>query len=147
MAPPLLCDNRRVRGLLFGDVVFYLGVYAYCLWRHQPGWRYVAGMSIATAGYALWFTARAQLGKSFTVRAVAQDLVTTGLYSKFRHPIYLFSTVGMFGLCLAMHWYKFGAVYITLVAATQWWRARAEAAVLEARFGDAYRRYRAGTWF
>jgi len=31
--------------------------------------------------------------------------------------------------------------------AMQVWRARAEAKVLEARFGEEYRRYRAGTWF
>jgi len=134
------------RALLLGDVVFYLGVYGYCLWHFRPGWQYVAGMSLATAGYALWFMARVQLGKSFSARAVATELVTTGLYSKFRNPIYLFSTLGISGLCVAMRWYKFGGVYVALVAATQWWRAGAEAAVLEAKFGDTYRRYRAQTW-
>ena len=135
------------RALLYGDVVFYLGVYVFCLWHHRPGWLYLAGMALATVGYTLWFTARAQLGEAFSFRAEASRLVTTGLYSRFRNPIYVFSTLGMFGLCVAMGWYKFGGVYILLVAITQWRRSKAEAATLEAKFGDRYREYRARTWF
>jgi protein-S-isoprenylcysteine O-methyltransferase Ste14 len=48
------------------------------------------GLTIATIGLVLWISARLQLGQSFTVRARATALVTTGLYSKIRHPIYLF---------------------------------------------------------
>jgi len=135
------------RALPYGDVVFYLGVFVYCLWHHRPGWQYLAGMALATVGYALWFTARAQLGESFSPRAEARELVTTGLYSKFRNPIYVFSALGMFSLCAAMGWYKFGGVYIVLVSIIQWWRAKKEAAVLEEKFGEKYRQYRARTWF
>jgi protein-S-isoprenylcysteine O-methyltransferase Ste14 len=34
-----------------------------------------------------------------------------------------------------------------VIAPVQVWRARKEAAVLEAKFGDEYRAYRASTWF
>jgi protein-S-isoprenylcysteine O-methyltransferase Ste14 len=34
-----------------------------------------------------------------------------------------------------------------IVIPLQIWRARKESAVLEASFGEEYRRYRAGTWF
>jgi protein-S-isoprenylcysteine O-methyltransferase Ste14 len=56
---------------------------------------------MAAVGFALWLTARIQLGKSFSVRARARALVTTGLYSKFRHPIYLFGGVAYAGLLIA----------------------------------------------
>jgi len=142
------CHNSPVRKLArFGDIVFYLAVYAYCVWAHRPGVQYIAGMALATVGYALWFTARAQLGAAFSLKPEARKLVTSGLYSKFRHPIYLFSTVGLAGLCIAMRWYIFGSVYVVAISIVQSRRAKAERAVLEAAFGDQYREYRKQTWF
>jgi protein-S-isoprenylcysteine O-methyltransferase Ste14 len=130
----------------YGDVVFFVGIYVYCLFHPRHDWQYVAGMSVATAGYALWIAARLQLGKSFTARAEARELITTGLYSKFRNPIYVFSTIGIFAIALAMRWYADGIVFLVLISIFQWVRARKEAAILEAKFGDAYRQYRARTW-
>ena len=34
-----------------------------------------------------------------------------------------------------------------LIIPLQIWRGRKEASVLEEKFGDEYRQYRAGTWF
>ena len=135
---------RRV--LIYGDIAFFGGMYIYCLFHPRPGWPYITGMIVATAGYTLWFTARAQLGESFAARAEARQLVTTGLYARVRNPIYVFSGVGIVALCLAARWYAFATVFVILNL-IQWWRARAEASVLEAKFGDAYRQYRAQTWF
>ena len=135
------------RLLPYADIVFYVAVYLYCVWRRRTGTEYLIGMTIATIGYTLWFTARAHLGRAFSAHAVATELVTRGLYSKIRHPVYLFSTIGIAGLCLAMHWYRLGGAYVLLVAITQWRRAIAETKVLEAKFGDQYREYRAHTWF
>lgn len=131
----------------YGDVVFFVGVYIYCLFQPRPDLQYIAGMIVATAGYALWIVARLQLGKSFTARAEARELVTTGLYSKFRNPIYVFSTIGGFAMCLAMRWYAIGISGLLFASIFQGMRALKEAAVLEAKFGDAYRQYRARTWF
>jgi protein-S-isoprenylcysteine O-methyltransferase Ste14 len=133
--------------LKYGDVVFFAGVYVYCLFHPRHNLQYIAGMIVATAGYALWIVARLQLGKSFTARAEARELVTTGLYSRFRNPIYVFSTMGICALCLGMRWYASGIAFLALVSIFQWGRARKEAAILEAKFGDAYRQYRARTWF
>lgn len=135
-------------GLLkYGDVVFFVAVYVYCVFHPRYNWQYMIGMIVATAGYVLWILARLQLGKSFTARAEARELVTTGLYAKFRNPIYVFSTVGIFAMCLAMRWYSSGIAFLVLISIFQWGRARKEAAILEARFGDTYRQYRARTWF
>ena len=135
------------RILPFIDIPAYLGFYAYALWKHRPGVQYIVGMAVATLGFTLWLVARAQLGTSFTVKPEARRLVTTGLYSKIRNPIYFFNLVGTIGMFMAMHWYYVGGIVVILATAFQWQRAKAEAAVLEAAFGDAYRRYRAQTWF
>ena len=103
-------------------------------------------MAVAIAGLALWALARIQLGKSFSVTPQARALVTTGLYSKIRNPIYFFAAVGYVGLMIA--WGKWIAIPLFLAGySLQYLRANREAKVLEAAFGDEYRRYRAQTWF
>lgn len=105
----------------------------------------VAGLALALCGFALWMAARFQLGKSFTVRAQARSLVTRGLYSRFRNPVYLFGEVAYLGL--AVDWGRWiGYLWIVLSSAAQLLRARREAVVLEQAFGEEYRRYKAGTW-
>ena len=104
-------------------------------------------MILAAIGFVSWLIARAQLGESFSAKPQARELITTGLYSKIRNPIYIFSTLGLAGICFGMHWYKFGSLYIASVLIVQWRRSKAEAAILEAAFGDRYRHYRAQTWF
>lgn len=136
---------RRI--FIWFDLAIYLAVYGYCLREHRPGWQYMVGMLLGAMGFALWLTARLQIGDSFSARPRARELITTGLYSKIRNPIYVFSTVGLIGICFAMHWYEFGVIYVGVVSLAQWKRAKAEAAVLEAAFGDKYRKYRAQTWF
>ena len=133
--------------LEYGDVVFFVGIYIYCLFRPRHTWPYVAGMIVATAGYVLWIVARLQLGKSFTARAEARELVTTGLYSRVRNPIYVFHAIGTVAMCVAMRWYASAAFFLAVMVIFQCKRAKREAAVLEAKFGDEYRKYRARTWF
>ncbi len=73
-------------------------------------------------------------------------MVTTGLYSKIRNPIYVFGMVTLIGLTLVLQsralW-----ILLVIVAIGQTVRARKEARVLEAAFGEAYREYRRRTWF
>jgi protein-S-isoprenylcysteine O-methyltransferase Ste14 len=128
-----------------------LMVVALCLFvprfLHQP-WTplRMAGAIVALASLSLIVLARLQLGRSFSVRAKATRLVTTGLYSRIRNPIYTFG--GFFFLGLAMFipaWWLLLALVI--VIPMQVVRSRREAAVLEDTFGDDYRRYRQQTWF
>ncbi len=106
----------------------------------------VVGTALIIAGTAGIATARYQLGKSFALRAKAHQLVTHGVYSKIRNPIYVFGAVMIVGVVLVLHrpilWLLLVAVIIM-----QTLRARREAQVLEAAFGDAYRDYRRKTWF
>ena len=50
---------------------------------------HIIGMAVSVPALALLIVARIQLGGAFSVRAKASTLVTTGLYSRFRNPIYV----------------------------------------------------------
>lgn len=90
--------------------------------------------------------ARFQLGKSFSIRAEARKLVTTGPYAKFRHPIYLFGFLAYAGVLLI--WGSWlAAICFLLIYCVEVFRLRKEERILEAAFKDEYRRYKARTWF
>lgn len=107
--------------------------------------RYI-GTALAVVGVSFVGLARYQLGKSFSVKAEAHRLVTTGLYSRIRNPIYVFGMVMLAGMVLILH-QPIGWLVIVAGVIGQTIRANREAQVLEAAFGDAYREYRRKTWF
>jgi protein-S-isoprenylcysteine O-methyltransferase Ste14 len=105
----------------------------------------IAGLCVAIPSFVLWSLARFQLGKSFTVTAQAKQLVTHGLYSRIRNPIYIFGSLFIIGYILLIgrpRWLLIFALIIPL----QIWRAGKEAHLLEEKFGDDYRTYRRQTW-
>jgi protein-S-isoprenylcysteine O-methyltransferase Ste14 len=106
----------------------------------------VIGTALMLVGIGGIATARYYLGKSFAIKPEAHQLVTRGIYSKIRNPIYVFGIVMLAGFVLVLHrpmlWLLVVAVIIMQTV-----RARREAKVLEAAFGDAYREYRRKTWF
>jgi protein-S-isoprenylcysteine O-methyltransferase Ste14 len=135
-----------VKTLYWTDICIFLA-FAVFVVAHEPlSTRYLIGVGMAVAGFALSILARVQLGQSFSIRPQARKLVTTGLYSKFRHPIYLFRGIAFLGLFIA--WGKLVPfVCFLLIYSLQILRARKEGKVLEQAFGEEYRRYKAGTWF
>ncbi|MGD1104436.1 MAG: isoprenylcysteine carboxylmethyltransferase family protein [Terriglobia bacterium] len=132
--------------LFWMDLPLILGFGAFIVAQRQWNFRYLVGLGLALGGFTLWGLARIQLGKSFSVRAEARALVTTGLYSRFRHPVYLFGGLTYAGLFLA--WGKLipGLCFALIYPTYQTLRSKKEDAVLEQAFGEEYRRYRAGTW-
>src|ERR1700738_3731509 len=104
------------------------------------------GDIIAIPATILLLTARFQLGRSFSVSPQARKLVTHGLYSKIRNPMYLFSALLVLGFLLTLqNPYLF--LIIGVLVPTQIIRAHQEAKLLEEKFGDEYREYRRKTWF
>ena len=119
------------------------------LWQYPPvTWTAlpVAGLSLLIVGFILWTVARFQLGASFAVKAEARQLVTRGLYSKIRNPIYVFGSMVMAGGILVLGKPVWLLIFL-LVIPLQIGRTGKESAVLESAFGEEYRKYRAGTWF
>ena len=106
----------------------------------------IAGAMIGLTSLSLIVLARLQLGRAFSVRAKATRLVTTGVYSRIRNPIYISGCFIFLGLAMFIPaWWLLLALVV--VIPMQVVRSRREAAVLEATFGDEYRRYRQQTWF
>lgn len=116
------------------------------LFRGEPSSLQISGMILTCIAFALWIISRVQLGDSFSIGAKANKLVTHGIYSKIRHPVYVFSVLACVGLVLAtgIHylWFVvFGLVILELV------RIRAEEKVLTQKFGEEYEAYKRTTWF
>jgi len=124
-------------------------VIAFLLFTQAPTiWRpiHILGLAILIPSASLLVLARIQLGNSFSITPQATALVTHGLYSRIRNPVYVFGLLMFVGLIFYLDRPVFLALLIPLVI-LQVIRAGREARVLEAKFGDAYRQYRAQTWF
>ncbi len=106
----------------------------------------IAGLVIGLPSLALLVLARIELGGSFSVRPKAQALVTHGLYSRIRNPIYLFAALTVAGVFLYLG-KPVGLWVFVVIIPMQVYRARQEEKVLEAKFGDEYRQYKSRTWF
>jgi protein-S-isoprenylcysteine O-methyltransferase Ste14 len=140
-------QDRPLYVFTAAQIVAVVVVLWYVFSRPSPwDWQRSAGVALMIVGYAGIATARYYLGKSFALRPQAHQLVTHGVYSKIRNPIYVFGLIAIAGLVLVLHrpvlW-----LLVVAIAIMQALRAHREAEVLEAAFGDAYREYRRKTWF
>ena len=104
------------------------------------------GAILAFVSLCLLGISRFQLGRSFSVTPQARALVTRGIYSRIRNPIYVFSGLMIAGIILVLHrpalWFSLGVLIPIQIV-----RAKREARVLEEHFGEEYRAYRSQTWF
>ncbi|MGO8796391.1 MAG: methyltransferase family protein [Candidatus Sulfotelmatobacter sp.] len=128
--------------------IFVAGVFFWVVFTRPGPWDWQRGLGVllAIVGVAGGATARYQLGISFSITPQARQLVTHGVYSRIRNPIYVFGTIAIAGFIMAMRRPAWWPVLIAIVI-MQMFRAHREAQVLEAKFGDAYREYRRNTWF
>lgn len=124
--------------------VLALGVAQF--WREPWTPMRVAGAVIGLPSLVLLVLARLQLGGSFSVRAKAQALVTHGLYSRVRNPIYIFGGLTIAGAFLFFDVPKLLWLLVVMIP-LQIYRTRKEEQVLAAKFGEEYRAYKARTWF
>jgi protein-S-isoprenylcysteine O-methyltransferase Ste14 len=136
------------RGVILVIVVPLVGIAILIYEFAHPPWSplRIAGLLLLFPALALLTLARLQLGNSFSLTPQAKNLVTSGLYSRICNPIYLFGTFVIAGLFLFIE-RPYLLLLLVPVLILQIIRARAEASVLEERFGDQYRRYKASTWF
>jgi len=128
--------------------IMIVGVIWACTHASSVAWDGVklAGAAIAVASLVLIVIARVQLGAAFSVQAKATRLVTTGLYSRIRNPIYVFAEFFLVGAAMLTGQWRI--LWLPVVAIPiQILRAHREAHVLAEAFGEEYARYRAKTWF
>lgn len=128
------------------SVTFYLALLIFAVWKRPHSTVLWVAVGLALLTFPLWVVARVQLGSAFSFRAKAQRLVTTGLYSRIRHPVYVFGSIAGLASVLALQvWWVF--VLALLLEPITVWRAIQEERVLENAFGEDYRKYRQRTWF
>jgi protein-S-isoprenylcysteine O-methyltransferase Ste14 len=106
----------------------------------------IVGLMLTVAGIGLLTVARFNLGNSFSVTPQAKKLVTSGVYSRIRHPVYVFSALALVGLALYFQ-RPILLLFLVVVVPMQVARARKEGRMLEDRFGDEYRTWKRSTWF
>jgi protein-S-isoprenylcysteine O-methyltransferase Ste14 len=121
-------------------------------WRlHGASWTggeasvvYVGGIALVVLGPLLRICARRSLGEWFTYAASVGDrraIVTTGMYSRVRHPAYLGTLLFMYGTALAtgsLLGLAMASVAVPLILQ----KARREERLLLARFPIEYSDYR-----
>src|SRR5258708_29827489 len=124
-----------------------VGLWALAVIFHAwPGPVRLIGLLLGLIGLGGTIVARYTLGRSFSWVPKATGLVSGGIYSRIRNPIYVSGTILVAGVALMMGRAELLAILLVLIP-VQIIRARREAAVLEAKFGDEYREYRKRTWF
>src|SRR6185437_5655322 len=136
--------------LNYASLVVVLIAAAYLSFRYAGGqaWTpwHLAGVAIALPALERFLRARVQLGRNLSVQAKANALITAVLYSRIPTPIYVFG--GLLIACFIIWAHRpWWLLVFSVLIPLQVVRARKEAAVLEATFGDAYREYKRKTWF
>jgi len=106
----------------------------------------IVGLAIAIPSFMLFVLARIQLGRAFSVQPKASLLVTTGLYSRIRNPIYLFGGLMIAGIIVWADRPLFLLIFAVLIP-LQIYRIRKEERVLLEKFGTVYLEYKKQTWF
>ena len=128
------------------DLIVYLAFLAFAAVAGPRALAWYVGLGLAVVSVPWWFLARWQLGASFSVPADARKLVTSGLYSKLRHPVYVFGSVGWFGALMMLLGWRAVVIWLGIVV-MEIARARREERVLVEAFGPEYAEYRSRTWF
>ncbi len=101
------------------------------------------GLLLILVGLGVLMTARVQFEKEFSTHV---GLVTRGVYSRIRHPIYVFSSLAFTGLLLYLNELQ-GILLLLPIQLVLFYRARREEQELETVYGDRYRQYKQKTWF
>ncbi len=132
--------------VLSGMMVFWVSWFAMCpqdpVRLPLPDAVRWTGLALVVLGWVLSLGALAQLRGVENI----DHLVTNGLFSRLRHPMYTGFVLWIVG------WATFHGAAASLlpgllgVVNVQHWR-RLEDRHLEAAYGDAYREYRKATWF
>ena len=131
---------------IYIETVLIILVMIYQLLHGEKDLHYIIGLSLALVSFVLWLKSRYDLGKSFSIKPEAKALVTNGIYSKIRNPMYFFSFFVVLGLIISFNifYLYFMSLLLFLIQIV---RVKKEEKVLEAKFGEQYIDYKNKTWF
>lgn len=107
---------------------------------------FLSGLVICFLGFIIWWWGKVTIGNAFHPLPRAKKVVSHGIYSKIRHPIYTGLSFVLVGLSvLFSHWFITFLCGFTI--AIQIVRARREEAILIEKFGEKYIEYKKKTIF
>lgn len=130
---------------LWFPIVFYGGMVTLGLnLPYHPGKEWWCGL--IPVALVFLSVSRYNLGASFSTEPRATRLITTGLYKRIRHPIYLFSGALMFATVMYLNWWWL-FMPLGLLMARQDQRAHAENVTLAMAFPVEWLAWRRSTWF
>jgi protein-S-isoprenylcysteine O-methyltransferase Ste14 len=116
------------------------------------GWRFVpvkpfifeTGLVLALAGISLALWARLHLGKNWSDKVILKvdhELIRSGPYAYFRHPIYSGVLLGILGTGLVVGEWRCVLAFCILLANYSI-KAKREDHILAAQFGDAFQEHK-----
>jgi protein-S-isoprenylcysteine O-methyltransferase Ste14 len=139
--------NKVVFGVVFAGMILLLTSWIFMCpadpWRITlPGFIRGMGLGVLILGIAIAVTALIQLRGVENI----DHLVTTGMFSKLRHPMYLGFILWIAGWIIFTGAGASLLVGMVAVVCILFWR-RLEEEKLLADYGEEYRMYRKETWF
>ncbi|MDC1205496.1 hypothetical protein N8083_01460 [Candidatus Pacebacteria bacterium] len=126
----------------FAGVVFlflYLGKYG-------MGFNEILGTLTTLIGYLFWFLSRYYLGKAYALLPEARYVVSDGIYSKIRHPLYISQMITLGGIIIFIENPKLWWLFL-FVLLCQLYRKSQEEKLLIKKFVIKYTDYMKSTWF
>jgi protein-S-isoprenylcysteine O-methyltransferase Ste14 len=109
----------------------------------------IAGVALTWIGIGLALWARWHLGQNWSARVTLKEghqLIRTGPYAYFRHPIYSGLDLAAIGAALAIDRWRCVAG-VALIILGYWIKARKEESMLARQFGEAFREHCRHTGF
>ena len=109
----------------------------------------VTGVVLTYAGSALAIWARWNLGSNWSSRVslkVDHELIRSGPYARFRHPIYSGMLLAVIGTAMVIGQWR-GLLAVVIVGIGHSLKAKREEALMLATFGDKYQSYCQKTGF
>ncbi|HSP07158.1 MAG TPA: isoprenylcysteine carboxylmethyltransferase family protein [Acidobacteriota bacterium] len=101
------------------------------------------GVAIFLSGYAIRVLATRKLKKQFSFLVIIQEnhqLITSGIYSMIRHPVYLGTILAVFGMFLVFPtWY--GLIFVVFYTSLLAYRISLEEKLLLKTFGSVFEEY------
>ena len=131
---------------IYADIAFAAGMLLYAAMHQSDQAHLFAGALLGIVSIALWIKARIDLGKAYAVVPDARILVTRGLYTLVRHPMYVFSSTAVLGILIALNRPYF-YVILPIFVGFQMLRSHKENLLLRERFGEARIAHEKRTWF
>jgi protein-S-isoprenylcysteine O-methyltransferase Ste14 len=108
----------------------------------------IIGLAVNIIGLIIWWSAKLTIGENWNAgygKPQIKKLVTHGVYSRIRHPLYWGINLTLIGLCLLYPNILF-LIISSLIIIYFFYRMRAEDKYLLEKLGMEYRNYKNQTW-